>query len=254
MNMNEQIRKWDCERLGVTYIPEDGDPEERERMLSSISAEREKENRALQERRDAEEVERDERVQREAAERKLNTGHLTVGELLRNWSRTTPPRFREADIRFIGMGDRGKAILDGASALILGPNGSGKTYTGYALTKAWAEMGHDAMLIKATELLGKVKTATDPFKAARDMFGRSVRHLVIDEVDKIFESKADFVYLNYLIDHRYEWMLQTVALGNGDKDGFIAAMGQSIYSRLTGDGGIGVVLNRADRRKERSNG
>lgn len=237
-----------CKSCGIVYVAPDS--EYRQQMIDEISAYRQKEYEEREARRQEEDRIRHEREAVEAEERKRNSRKLTARQMVERWKDNTPKRFLEADIKNVGSSRQMKAILDGASALILGSNGSGKTYTAYALAKAWSEMAHDADVWKATELLGYIKSTTDPFKEIRDHFGRSERHLVIDEIDKIFESKADFVYLNYLIDYRYEWMLQTVVLGNGDKDGFIANLGQSIYSRLTGDGGIGISLNRSDRRKE----
>ena len=243
----ENHTKYMCELEGIPYVEPDG--EGRDAMMAELAARRAKRAKDAEERRKTEEAAFKEKTEREEAERSHNAAHLTVAELLSIWRRRTPPRFRDADISNVGSGRQMQAILSGASALILGANGVGKTYTAYALAKAWAEKAQDAMVIKATELLGAIKSCPDPFKAIRERYGRSVRHLVIDEIDKIFESKADFVYLNYLVDHRYEWMLQTVVLGNGDKQGFIDNLGQSIYSRLTGDGGMGLVLNRPDRRK-----
>lgn len=239
-----------CKEIRLVYVEPDG--EGRQKMLDDISAYRQRQYEQSEARRQAEEKEREEREKKEAEERDLNSGHLTAKQLADKWRAKTPLRFRDADIAKVGSGRRMTAILDGASALILGANGAGKTYTAYALARAWSEMAHDAIVIKATEILGNIKSSADPFKAIRDKYGKSVRHLVIDEIDKIFESKADFVYLNYLIDFRYEWMLQTVVLGNGTKEDFIGNLGQSVYSRLTGDGGIGILLNRTDRRKEKA--
>lgn len=237
-----------CEEIGIAYV--EPDAEGRQQMLDAISAHRQREYEESEKRRQAEEQSRIEKEAREDEERKLNSAHLTAKELTAIWMKKTPLRFRDADISKVGKSRQMTAIMDGASALILGSNGAGKTYMAYALSKAWSEMAHDAVVIKATEILGTIKGSPDPFKAIRDRYGRGIRHLVIDEIDKIFESKADFVYLNYLIDIRYEWVLQTVVLGNGTKDDFIGNLGQSIYSRLTGNGGVGIILNHADRRKE----
>jgi len=247
-NIIEYQKKASCEEFGIQYVgPEE---EGRQQMLDAIEECRKKQYEETQKRIATEEAERKAREAKEAEERSLNSSHQTAKELTATWMRTTPLRFRDADISKVGKSRQMTAILDGASALILGSNGAGKTYTAYALARAWSEMAHDAIVIKATEILGAIKSSIDPFKAIRDRYGKSVRHLIIDEIDKIFESKADFVYLNYLIDFRYEWMLQTVVLGNGTKEDFIGNLGQSIYSRLTGDGGIGISLNHTDRRKE----
>ena len=56
--------------------------------------------------------------------------------------------------------------------------------------------------------------------------------------------------LTYLIDYRYEWMKQTVVMGNCTKDEAIKLLGQSSYSRLAGDGAEAYHLVGTDRRKE----
>ena len=243
----EKQYRSDCERAGIVYVAPGGDG--RREMEESIAEYRTQEWKDREEKNAERERLRLEEQAREEEERSLNSDHMTARELLKKWEKATPFRFRDADIANVANAKLTGAILDGASALVLGSNGAGKTYMAYALAKAWAAKAHDVVVIKATELLGILKSSIDPFKTARDKFGRNVRHLVIDEADKIFESKADFVYLNYLIDYRYEWMLQTVVLGNGSKEDFIGNLGQSIYSRLTGDGGLGIYLNRPDRRK-----
>lgn len=248
-NIIEYQKKASCEEFGIQYVgPEE---EGREQMLDAIEECRRKQYENQEARRKAEEEARRIQEEKDSAERKLNSRGLTARQLLDNWKTNTPLRFRDADLSKVGSSRQMSEILSGASALILGANGAGKTYTAYALAKEWNSLAHDCEVIKATEILGFIKSSADPFKSIRDNFGRSEKHLIIDEIDKIFESKADFVYLNYLIDHRYEWKLQTVVLGNGTKEDFIDHLGQSIYSRLTGDGGIGIMLNRSDRRKEK---
>ena len=237
-----------CEEFGISYI--EPDMEGRHEMLKALEDCRRRDWEEKQKKREEEEAAIRARRAEEENEKSLNSSHMTAKELVRRWEDETPFRFRNADISKVGSSRQMAEILNGASALILGSNGAGKTYTAYALAKAWSEKAHDALVIKATEILGYIKSSTDPFKAIRERYGKNVRHLIIDEIDKIFESKADFVYLNYLIDFRYEWMLQTIVLGNGTKETFISNLGQSIYSRLTGDGGIGIILNHTDRRKE----
>jgi len=245
--MRETLYRNDCGKAGIAYVAPGC--EGREEMEKSVAEFRIREQEERTARQSEAERLRAETLAREEEERSLNSDRLTARELLRRWEKDTPLRFRDADIANVANAKLTNAILDGASALVLGSNGAGKTYMAYALAKAWSAKAHDAVVIKATELLGTLKSSADPFRRARESFGKGVRHLVIDEADKIFESKADFVYLNYLIDYRYEWMMQTVVLGNGSKEDFIGNLGQSIYSRLTGDGGIGIYLNRPDRRK-----
>lgn len=56
------------------------------------------------------------------------------------------------------------------------------------------------------------------------------------------------MYLNFMVNHRYEWEKQMIFLGNGNKAQFIDALGQSIYSRLRANNGMEIVLSGNDKR------
>ena len=192
---------------------------------------------------------RNEKEKLEEAEEKARQKAYELKARIEDFNRQIPTRYKTADIGEFNMGVKSRAILNGASALMLGNNGPGKTHFKWAVAREWVYAGDTVVLVKAQELLYDIKRRDDPYRYIRDNYGKSVKHLVIDETDKIFESKADFVYLNYLIDFRYEWMLQTFMIGNGDKDSFLAALGQSVFSRLTGDGGVYIKFEGKDRRQ-----
>lgn len=196
---------------------------------------------ALEEQKIAEREKQTEENRRRIEERKA--------EYYAEFCKKIPPRYRNASIADLAMKESATKILKGASALILGNNGAGKNHFIWALAREWARNGETVKVEKAQELLYRIKCQDDPYSYIRREYRESVMHLIVDEMDKIFESRADFVYLNYLYDQRYEWMLQSIGVGNGDKDGFIAALGQSIYSRLTGEGGVYLQHKGEDRRK-----
>lgn len=161
-----------------------------------------------------------------------------------------PPIYKEASINDFGKGIQPKIqqMLDGSSALILGENGLGKTHLSWAILKELTKKGKRVKYVKAQLLLYEIKKHQDNiYDFIQGMYGK-LDCLVIDEIDKIFESKADFIYLNYLIDYRYEWARQTIVMGNGDKGRFIESLGQSIYSRLRGNNGMDIALSGNDRR------
>jgi len=116
------------------------------------------------------------------------------------------------------------------------------------VSREWVNAGDRVEIVKAQKLLFDIKTADNPYEYIERNYGRRVKRLVIDEIDKIFESKADFVYFFYLVDYRYEWMLQTLVIGNGDQASFLEALGQSVFSRLTGDGGVFIQFDGKDKR------
>ena len=85
----------------------------------------------------------------------------------------------------------------------------------------------------------------------RTAYGRELSLLIIDEIDKIYGSQADFLLLTYLIDIRYEDCLQTIVLGNKSKDTTVDSLiGSSSFSRLSGDGARARYLVGPDKRKE----
>lgn len=179
------------------------------------------------------------------AERLEKAFELSV--MVKDFERITPKRYRAAGLNNIGKSDDIRRLAEGASGVLLGSNGTGKTWLAWAMGHSWVQKGESVKIVKAQEMLHAIKCNEKPYDFIRKTYD-GTRHLIIDEIDKIFESKADFVYLNYLIDRRYEWMRQTVVIGNGNVQAFIAALGQSIFSRLCGEGGVSLEVESADRR------
>lgn len=191
-----------------------------------------------------------EKKKQEEEQEKARQKEIELQMRVEEFNKTIPTRYVKATVDDFKMGKNAQAILNGASALMLGSNGPGKTHFKWAVCKEWVKAGDTVKVVKAQELLFDIKRRDDPYAYIREAYGKRVKHLVIDETDKIFESKADFIYLNYLVDFRYEWMLQVFMIGNGDKGSFLEALGQSIFSRLTGDGGVYVLFDGKDRRQQ----
>ena len=172
---------------------------------------------------------------------------------LSDFQRRIPKRYREADIEKDFHSPFVMKLFNGQSGVVIGGNGIGKTRLAWALAAAWKKQkpfSEAAIIVKAAELLSEVKAIDgDWYRYIRDTYGRN-EHLFIDEIDKIKGSEADWMLLTYLIDYRYEWMKQTVVMGNCTKDEAIKLLGQSSYSRLAGDGAEAYHLVGTDRRKE----
>ena len=158
-----------------------------------------------------------------------------------SWSKV-PTRYKNASVSDLRQTEFLKSVLSGSNALILGANGTGKTHMAYSVMREWLLKGETVQIFKALELLSQIKSEENPYRFIAMNYKNNIKHLIIDEIDKIFESKADFVYLNYLIDMRYEWELQTIVIGNGTKEGFLSSIGQSVFRRLTTDGGAFVEI------------
>ena len=172
---------------------------------------------------------------------------------LSDFQRRIPKRYREADIEKDFHSPFVMKLFNGQSGVVIGGNGIGKTRLAWALAAAWKKQkpfSEAAIIVKGAELLSEVKAIDgDWYRYIRDTYGRN-EHLFIDEIDKIKGSEADWMLLTYLIDYRYEWMKQTVVMGNCTKDEAIKLLGQSSYSRLAGDGAEAYHLVGTDRRKE----
>ena len=171
---------------------------------------------------------------------------------LKTWENTIPARYRDADLARDFHAPFIERLKNGQSGVVVGGNGIGKTRLAWALARYWKQQNPlcSVQIVKGAELLSEVKAVEgDWYRYIRDRYGDS-EHLFIDEIDKIKGSEADWMLLTYLIDYRYEWCWQTVVLGNCDKDETMRLLGQSSYSRLSGDGAEAYHLTGTDRRKE----
>ena len=134
------------------------------------------------------------------------------------------------------------------SALIIGGNGIGKSHLAWAIAKEARKSGRTVEVINLYRLLSEIK-ATPNWYDDIDMYAR-FDVLIIDEYDKCHGSESDFVLLSELVDKRYDEMLPTIVIGNGDDQQAQKLLGQSVYSRLTGDGGRLYKLGGTDRRRK----
>jgi len=224
---NKQIQEY-CNRFGVDYIEvgETGRKELEESYDRYITSEIQKQQ------------------DKQTALHKLKVNR----ENIKRFENKTPLRFRNLDIASFNNQNLVNKLLNGASALILGNNGTRKTGLAYCLCSEWVKKGDSVQIEKAQVLLSKIKGQERPYKFIDDTY-KNTDHLVIDEIDKIFESRADFIYLSYLVDVRYEWCKQSIVIGNTNRtnkeeirNNFISVLGQSIFSRLCGDGGTFVTI------------
>ena len=171
---------------------------------------------------------------------------------LERFRRTIPLRYRDADLGRDFMAPFVSDLRAGQSGVVVGGNGIGKTRLAWALAIRWKteKPRCTVRIVKGAALLSEVKSVEgDWYRYIEDEYG-SVDHLFIDEIDKIKGSEADWMLLTYLIDYRYEWMRQTVVMGNCSKDETLSLIGQSSYSRLSGDGARAYSLSGTDKRRQ----
>lgn len=134
------------------------------------------------------------------------------------------------------------------SALIIGGNGIGKSHLAWAIAKEAKRSGKSVEVINMYRLLSSIKSAPDWYLSV-DLYSK-FDVLIIDEYDKCHGSESDFVLVSELVDQRYDEMLPTIIIGNGDDQQAQRLLGQSVYSRLTGDGGRLYKLGGTDRRRK----
>ncbi len=182
----------------------------------------------------------------------VNRKNDEIRTKLRSFEQTVPARYKDANLERDFHASFIELLKNGQSGVVVGGNGIGKTRLAWALARFWKQQDPNCsvQIVKGAELLSEVKAVEgDWYRYIRDQYGRS-EHLFIDEIDKIKGSEADWMLLTYLIDYRYEWCWQTVVLGNCDKAEAMRLLGQSSYSRLSGDGAEAYHLVGTDRRKE----
>ncbi len=177
---------------------------------------------------------------------------------------SVPSRYRGANIEAV-TSDANKAkaamigkILQGSSACLAGENSIGKTFMGWALCDEWKKSGESVCFKKALEILSDIKehisSRENPCTYIREAYGAKIKHLLIDEIDKIRQSDSDFAYFTYLFDIRYDECLQTVIFGNiPDGCRIIDIITQSVYARLKEEGVVYVIKGENKREKNDKN-
>jgi len=151
--------------------------------------------------------------------------------------RFIPPRYKSCTFESF-VTDK-PSIIDhmeaGGSAILYGPNGTGKTHLAYAAVRHQIEQGNDARYILAADFFALVK---QEFSTGRQDYKPyySCPYLVIDEIDKRYGSQTEFIALYRLINHRYNEMLPTVLITNSGKEELIEVIGISSFDRIIEDG------------------
>lgn len=133
-------------------------------------------------------------------------------------------------------------LKTGASAIVCGSVGCGKTHLAYAAVRYQVEKFIDAEYILAFDMFNQIKrTFSDDTGKETDRtmnWLSNIPYLVIDELDKTYRKDTEYVYLNKLINARYNNCLPTVLITNANEDELVDLLGASVKSRVAGTGGI----------------
>jgi DNA replication protein DnaC len=144
-----------------------------------------------------------------------------------------------------------RMLVNGASAIIYGGYGCGKTHLGWALCKNRWDKGDDALYSTAQSIYTSIKRqfgGGDPELEMRKH--QTAPYLVIDEIDKSYGSQLEYITLFEIVNYRYNWLLPTVVLLNAEKKEDIPALiGGACYDRL-GAAGLLIHLSQGSLRSQ----
>jgi DNA replication protein DnaC len=139
-----------------------------------------------------------------------------------------------------------QALGQGTIAVIIGNRGAGKTQMAVCAIRHCCKKEKSALYTKALDFFLDVRGTykKDNTISEREIIERYCEPnlLVIDAIENRSDSEFENLLLNYLIDIRYDRMLDTVLIGNYTAEEFAASMGPSIVDRIH-ECGIKIVCN-----------
>ena len=146
----------------------------------------------------------------------------------------------------------GVDMAGSASAVWIGPPGTGKTHLGCGLLMDRFQVGKDGYYTTAKGYTDRIKNSyrQDSPESSTDVLQRfaSVPVLVIDEVGRQFEAKSEELYFFELINERYNKRRPTLFLSNLSDEEFRTFVGSAVMDRLKEGGGRFLPFNWESRR------
>lgn len=137
-------------------------------------------------------------------------------------------------------------LRSGNSLVMYGKNGTGKTRLAYSFLRDRILAGKKCKYILAPALFDEIRNtyAKESYDTSVALVDRYARydHLVIDELDKTFGTKAEFIGLYRIINARYDDLKPTVIMTNADDATVIDIVGRSCYERLIEYPGTAVKM------------
>ena len=137
--------------------------------------------------------------------------------------------------------------------LLMGAVGAGKTHTGCAILNEFLRKGLSGKFLTA---LQAVRLITESWaKGADKTENTAIRSLtapqllVLDEVGVQQGSKTEFIFLNEIVNERYNSRRPTIILTNSDMKDFTALLGDRVVDRFR-EGGRVLVFDWGSQRRQ----
>ena len=186
--------------------------------------------------------ERDEALDRERREEEEEARRRRIVANLEAFK--VPKRFRNANFYTTECASaKERSVIEylkkGRSAVIYGPNGTGKTHLAFASCIHQITEGKTAKYVLAFDLFNSIRRSFGD--STTDTLVKefaSYDYLVIDEIDKTLGTPTEFTYLYSIINARYNDMKSTVLITNATPSEFVAIIGQSALDRVASDGAV----------------
>lgn len=168
------------------------------------------------------------------------------------WQRCIPARFQWATVDDFD----GKARADviewgerpaGRNVLLLGDVGTGKTHLAVAAARLRFDRGAEVRFFPVVELLDMLRPG-GPEHALYDLADHEV--LVLDDLgsERPTEWTAERLYA--LVNRRWLEERPTICTSNLSPAELEKSVGDRVFSRLVGNGSVGVKLSGPDRRRQ----
>lgn len=132
-------------------------------------------------------------------------------------------------------------IGSGFLVALIGNRGTGKTQMSVHAVVYNSKTQRRSLYCKAMEIFLDIRaTYTRPDASEKDAIAKYLEPslLVIDEIQQRGETAFEDRLLAYLIDKRYDAMVDTILIGNLQEDAFKDSLDPSIVDRLRETGGI----------------
>lgn len=156
-----------------------------------------------------------------------------------------PLRYRSADVDSLSPVGKpiARHLLGGRSGIVYSQTaGTGKTYLTWAVLKHLQASGKRCAYVKASDVFSTIKRSYSKQDFDIDAYLGKLTNcdtLAVDEVDKGFRSHAEYIYLFDIINTRYDWLRQTILIGNFEDDAeVLESLKDTIVSRLCEEGKI----------------